>query len=192
MIRGSIRQKIIFWPHHRPATTDTEKHLETSSSRGPFLGLCCYCYTSPSCSFQIVTFGISLPDMSAGSNDRDRRTREREWEQALHNIQSPSAWRDFLFRNACMKQAYLMGAGVGSLVLAHKLRTYPRAAFNPAVNSAFFAFLFAFPVSFMVCAAESSRKQDLFQQAFNQSQKNKSKTTNEKNGLQTGQEKADS
>ena len=115
---------------------------------------------------------------SSGSNssDRDRRAREREWEQAFQNIQSPQAWSDFLFRNACMKQAYLMGAGVGSLVLAHKLRTY--RAFNPAVNSAFFTFLFVFPVSFMLCATESSRKQDLIQQAFNQSQKNKIKTTN--------------
>ena len=120
----------------------------------------------------------SSSSSSSGSsgNDRDRRAREQEWAQALQNIQSPQAWSDFLFRNACMKQAYLMGAGVGSLVLAHKLRTY--RTFNPAVNSAFFTFLFVFPVSFMLCATETSRKQDLTQQAINQSQKNKIKTTN--------------
>ena len=116
---------------------------------------------------------------SSGSSDRDRRAREQEWAQALQNIQNPQAWSDFLFRNACMKQAYLMGAGVGSLVLAHKLRTYRTLpSFNPAVNSAFFTFLFVFPVSFMLCATENSRKQDLMQQAINQSQKNKIKTTN--------------
>jgi hypothetical protein len=87
------------------------------------------------------------------------------YSSAINHLLSRKSWEDYFLRTPCVKSAYLWGIGCGSIMMAHKTRTY-RGNLNHAFSCALFTFAFTSTVSLVLCTREVDNKYGLLQKAF--------------------------